>query len=155
MKADDDFQVYKTDNRMMLTELHRAEQSQVAQDAACFEIILIAQQEAEERRFEMMQVQQQATNQMFLQIMGTVANALNPGQLHLHSSMPAWPTTPSPRSIHSAWSLAHPFQSTHPTALLPVNHPCQHRQSESPSKDEHSGTSSNIHDINSKHCYNM
>ncbi|XP_067284760.1 uncharacterized protein [Pseudorasbora parva] len=79
-KADVDIQAYMMDNRRMLTELHRAEQSQVAQDAACFERILKAQQEAEERRFQVMQAQQQATNQMFLQLMGTLASALNPGQ---------------------------------------------------------------------------
>ncbi|XP_016355452.1 uncharacterized protein LOC107698832 isoform X2 [Sinocyclocheilus anshuiensis] len=84
-KADVDIQAYMMDNRMMLTELHRAEQSQVAQEAACFERILKAQQEAEERRFQVMQAQQQATNQMFLQLMGTLASALNPGQPPPHS----------------------------------------------------------------------
>lgn len=139
---------------MMLTELHRAEQSQVAQEAACFERILKAQQEAEERRFQMMQAQQQATNQMFLQLMGTLASALNPGQPPPHSTtVPAWTTTPPPTSIPSAWSLPHLFQ---PTALLPMNNPHHHRQSESPSnQDEHPSTSSIIHDINSTHYYNM
>lgn len=153
-KADVDIQAYMMDNRMMLTELHRAEQSQVAQEAACFERILKAQQEAEERRFQKMQAQQQATNQMFLQLMGTLASALNPGQPPPHSTtVPAWTTTPPPTSIPSAWSLPHLFQ---PTALLPMNNPHHHRQSESPSnQDEHPSTSSIIHDINSTHYYNM
>jgi len=37
------------DNRIMLNELHRAEQTQVAQEASSFERILKAQHEAEER----------------------------------------------------------------------------------------------------------
>ncbi|XP_048048605.1 uncharacterized protein LOC125269701 isoform X2 [Megalobrama amblycephala] len=153
-KADVDIQAYMMDNKTMLTELHRAEQSQVAQEAACFERILKAQQEAEERRFQVMQAQQQATNQMFLQLMGTLASALNPGQPPPHSStMPAWTTTPPPTSIPSAWSLPHLFQ---PTALLPMNDPHHHRQSESPStQEEHPSTSSIIHDINSTYYYKM
>lgn len=111
----DEFQVYMRDNRKMLTELH---QSQVSQEAVCFERILKAQQEAEERRFQIIQAQKQATNQMFMEIMGTLASALNPGQPQPHSSMPAWPTTPPPpTSIPSAWPSSHLFQPTHPTAL--------------------------------------
>ncbi|XP_073722019.1 uncharacterized protein [Misgurnus anguillicaudatus] len=175
-KADDEVQSYMMDNKRMLTDLQRAEESQVAQEAACFERILKAQQEAEERRFQVMQAQQQATNQMFLQLMGTLASALNPGQPHLHAStmpgqpqphpaampsqpqshslqLPAWTTTIPPTSIPSAWSLSQQFQPTQPTALLPVNHPHQHRQSESPStQDEHPSTSSIIH---SAHYYNL
>lgn len=164
-KADDEIQSYMMDNKRMLTDLQRAEESQVAKEAACFERILKAQQEAEERRFQVMQAQQQATNQMFLQLMGTLASALNPGQPHPHAStmpgqpqshslqLPAWTTTMPPASIPSAWSLSQQFQPTQPTALLPVNHPHQHRQSESPStQDEHPSTSSIIH---SAHYYNM
>lgn len=155
-KADDEIQAYMMDNRTMLIELHRAEQSQVAQEAACFERILKAQQEAEERRFQVMQAQQQATNQMFLQLMGTFASALHPGQPTPHpSTMPSRMTTPPPTSIPSTWSLSHLFPPTQPTALLPVNHPHQQRQSECPStQDEHPSTSSIIHDI-STHYYNM
>ncbi|KAJ8353503.1 hypothetical protein SKAU_G00210700 [Synaphobranchus kaupii] len=65
-RADDEFRAYMTDNRRMLEEIRGAEQGQVAQEAATFEWILQAQQEAEERRFRAMQAQQQATNQMFL-----------------------------------------------------------------------------------------
>lgn len=150
-QADDGIEAYMMDNRRMLNELHRAEQIQVAQEASGFERILKAQQEAEERRFLMMHAQQQATNQMFLQLMGTLASALNPDQHQPHSTtMPAW--TPPPTSIPSPWSLSQPF---HPNQL-PVIHPHQHRQSESPStQDEHPSTSSIIHDINSTHYYNM
>ncbi|KAK2823074.1 hypothetical protein Q7C36_019674 [Tachysurus vachellii] len=84
-KADDEIQSYMMDNKRMLTDLQRAEESQVAQEAADFERILKAQQEAEERRFQVMQAQQQATNQLFLQLMGTLASALNPGQPHSHA----------------------------------------------------------------------
>ncbi|XP_016112015.1 uncharacterized protein [Sinocyclocheilus grahami] len=99
-KADVDIQAYMMDNRMMLTELHRAEQSQVAQEAACFERILKEQREAEERRFQVMQAQQRATNQMFLQLMGTLASALNPGQ-----PPPSFLFQPGQRHPHQHQSL--------------------------------------------------
>jgi len=142
---------YVMDNRRMLNEFYRAEQPQVAQEASSFERILKAQHEAEERRFLMMQAQQQTTNQMFLNLMGTIASVLNPDQHQPHSTnMPVWTMTPPPTSIPSPWSQ--PFNPNQ----LPVIRPHQHRQSESPStQDEHPSTSSNIHDINSTHYYNM
>ncbi|XP_036929416.1 uncharacterized protein LOC119005670 [Acanthopagrus latus] len=74
--SDYDFRTHMADSRRMLENIHSAEQSQMTEEAAAFERILRAQQEAEKRRFHPMQAQQQATNQMFLQIMGTLAKAL-------------------------------------------------------------------------------
>ena len=44
--------------------------------------LLKAQQEAEERRFQSMQAQQDANPQIFMQVMGTVLTAMCPGQQH-------------------------------------------------------------------------
>ena len=60
--------------------------------------------EAEERRFQAMQAQQQANNQTFMQLMGTVISALCPGQPH-SSSPPPSVSTLLPRSTPGAWSM--------------------------------------------------
>lgn len=124
----------------------------MTEEAAAFERILRAQQEAEKRRFHPMQAQQQATNQMFLQIMGTLASALHPGQPH-SSTIPPWTTTPPSTSAPSAWSMPQLYQPTQPTDLPPMLTPHQH-QAQSPSpQTEHPNTSSILHEIHSKPDY--
>ncbi|KAK0131412.1 hypothetical protein N1851_033905 [Merluccius polli] len=92
--------------------------------------MLRAQQEAKERRFQAMQAQQQANNQTFMQLMGTVISALCPGQPHSSSPSPSVSTL-LPRSTPGAWSMPQtsvppqPVSSPIPLPMMPAP-PQQH-----------------------------
>lgn len=73
----DQLHLYQAEQKRHLEQIHEAEQNHQARETAALENILRLQQEAEERRFNAMQAQQQASQQMFLQLMGTVVCALN------------------------------------------------------------------------------
>ncbi|XP_055021162.1 uncharacterized protein LOC129412124 [Boleophthalmus pectinirostris] len=112
---DDEVVEYLAQTQKMLHDIQGAEQRRMDQEAASFEKLLKAQQEAEERRFQAMQVQQQATNQMMLQLLSTLVNS----QQHHSSTVPAWNSTTWPMQPH------HPsqaYQQPQPTVEQPVIH---------------------------------
>lgn len=104
----------------MMQEIQGSEQRWLNQESAAFDKLLKAQQEAEERRFQAMQLQQQASNQMILQLVSTLVNS----QQHHSSAMPSWNTT-TPPTTSRAWPKQphHPsqsYQQPQPTVEQPV-----------------------------------
>ncbi|KAK2907367.1 hypothetical protein Q8A67_006352 [Cirrhinus molitorella] len=76
----DGLQAYMAQQSKQLQDMYEAEQKRQAQENTVLENLLRAHQEAEERRFQAMQAQQEANRHMFTQLMATVANALSSGQ---------------------------------------------------------------------------
>ncbi|KAL2082804.1 hypothetical protein ACEWY4_022622 [Coilia grayii] len=117
---DDEVVEYLAESQKMLHEIHEAEQRRMVQEAVAFEKLLKAQQESEERRFQAMQMQQQASNQMILQLVNTLVNS----QHHHPSQVPSWNTT-APPTTSRAWPIQphHPsqaYQQPQPTVEQPV-----------------------------------
>lgn len=83
---DDEVVEYLEESQKMLLEIQGAEQRRVYQETAAFEKLLRAQQETEEQRFQAMQLQQQSSNQMILQLVnnGKFSTSLIPSALLEH-----------------------------------------------------------------------
>ncbi|KAG7255592.1 hypothetical protein CRUP_018681 [Coryphaenoides rupestris] len=58
----------------MMQDIQAAEQRRLEEEATAFERMMRAQRETDERRFQALQAQQQASNQMLLQLVSTLAN---------------------------------------------------------------------------------
>lgn len=87
-QVDDEVVEYMAESRKMLQEIQGAEQRQLDQEyAALYEKLLKAQQESEERQFQAIQLQQQVSNQMILQLASTLVNSQ-----HQSSALPSWNT---------------------------------------------------------------
>ncbi|XP_073729883.1 uncharacterized protein [Misgurnus anguillicaudatus] len=134
---------FMTELKRVMEDIHSAEQRQESH----FERMLKAQLDAEEKRFREMQAQQQATTQMFFQLMGNIASALNPAQPQT-SSVPPWTTTPLPTAPPRAWSVPHQYQQPQPSVPPPAIHSYPHHRG-----DEHTSTASFLHDLNSQGDY--
>ncbi|KAK7175607.1 hypothetical protein R3I93_002515 [Phoxinus phoxinus] len=182
---DSGLQAYMAQQSKQLHEMFEAEQKQQAQENAVLENLLRAHQEAEERRFQAMQAQQEANRQMFTQLVATLANALSSGQSqHPPSQHPPsqHPTHLMPPPTHfipppsqlippapmnstptSAWSIPHPprAQPQQPMALQLMRpsmiRPGEEAQNVS-SVESHGNLpiSAVLHQLNdSEHFYNL
>ncbi len=123
------------ESRRQLDALNKAEENHLAHEAAVFEKMLKAQQEAEESRFQRMQAQQQANYQMLLQVMGSFISALHPGQPTSIASQP-WMPPHVPATTSGAWSVSvspTPLISTTPQPVIPM--PPHEHQSQPASAD--------------------
>lgn len=91
-RADEDFREYMVASKKMMENMMAAEERHVAREEAAFERLLQAQREDSERRFQAMLAQQQATNQMFRNLIDTIAHVGRPSQHHSSStSAPSLP----------------------------------------------------------------
>ncbi|KAL2102331.1 hypothetical protein ACEWY4_001499 [Coilia grayii] len=133
---DDDLRQYMIESRRMMQEIQAVEQRRLEEEAAAFERMMRAQLEADERRFQALQAQQQANNQMFMQLMSTLISVV-PRQ---SQSMSPWTTPPPSR----AWSVPQPYQPQPAAQPLVVPPHPQDAQNQRPS------TSSILHDMNSQ-----
>ncbi|MED6262744.1 hypothetical protein ATANTOWER_025170 [Ataeniobius toweri] len=75
--SDSGLQAYIVQQTKQLQQMFEAEQHRQTQESMAFENLLKAHQEAEDKRFQMMQAQHQAHTQMVSEIMGTVVNLLS------------------------------------------------------------------------------
>ncbi len=121
-QANSGLQAYMAQQSMQLQDMYEAEQKRQAQETTVLEKLLRAHQEAEERRFQAMQAQQEANRHMFTQLVATLAIALSSGQSQHPPSQP--PTQFVPKAQVSsttaiAWSIPLPprAQPQHPMAL--------------------------------------
>ncbi|KAL2077906.1 hypothetical protein ACEWY4_025591 [Coilia grayii] len=85
--SQDELQQLLAEQRQFMKDMMDAERAQRAEEAADFSNMRMAQQEAEERRFQAMQAQHQATNSMFMQVMSNLTRALHQ-QPHYTVPMP-------------------------------------------------------------------
>ncbi|XP_074521445.1 uncharacterized protein LOC141798294 [Halichoeres trimaculatus] len=97
---------YMSEQKKQLDAMIEAEQSHLRHETATFESFLRVQQEAEERRFKALQEQNRENNRMFMQLIGSVMNAV--------SSQTSRPPQPDWMSLQpqTAYSMPHlPTQS--------------------------------------------
>ncbi|XP_062409562.1 uncharacterized protein LOC134100403 [Sardina pilchardus] len=156
-RVDDEVVEYLAESRKMMQEIQGSEQRRLDQESANFDKYLNAQREAEERRFHAMQLQQQASNQMIMQLVSTLVNT----QHHHSSAMPSWNTTTTPTTSRAWPPLPHPpsqsHQQLHPTVeqpVIPQYPPASQYPSASPNpstsqQDNHS-VSSILRDVNTQ-----
>ncbi|KAK7926067.1 hypothetical protein WMY93_008377 [Mugilogobius chulae] len=90
------------------------------QESTCFENFLKMQQQAEEKRFQLLQEQQRANNQMFFQMMGTFLRAAVPQPMTPPPMTQQWmpptpvrpPVWPTPSSLQTSAHTQHTDNSS-------------------------------------------
>ncbi|XP_029940527.1 uncharacterized protein LOC115382778 [Salarias fasciatus] len=99
--TDIDFREYMIACKKMMADMIAAEERHMAREEAAFERLLQAQREDSERTFQAMLAQQQATNQMFMHLIGILTRGISSSQ-QSSSATPASETastsTPSPNA---------------------------------------------------------
>lgn len=160
-----DLQTFLHHQRELLKEFQDSEHNLQQHEMEAFEKCRKASQEAEERRFQALQAQQQATNNMFFQLMGTLISAVSqdkskgPPQSYL-SPPPGGQVMPSPSVSVPQSNLT--LVNLQPQQSLPVHQkplcemmrpPLYHPQSQN---DEQPSLSSLLHEANStQHFFNL
>lgn len=160
-----DLQTFLHHQRELLKEFQESEHNLQQHEMEAFEKCMKASQEAEERRFQALQAQQQATNNMFFQLMGSLISAVGqekskgPPQSYL-SPPPGGPVMPTPSvSVPQSSSTQVNLQ---PQEYIPVDQqpvcemmqpPMYHQQSQN---DGEQPLSSLLHEANStQHFFNL
>ncbi|XP_067284788.1 transcription factor SPT20 homolog [Pseudorasbora parva] len=160
-----DLQTFLHHQRELLKEFQDSEHNLQQHEMEAFEKCMKASQEAEERRFQALQAQQQATNNMFFQLMGTLISAVcqdkskGPPQSYL-SPPPGGPVIPTPSVSVPQSNLTQ--VNLQPQQYIPVHQPSQcemmrpplyHPQSQN---DAEQPLSSLLHEANStQHFFNL
>lgn len=140
------------ESRRQLDALNKAEENHLAQEAAVFEKMLKAQDEAEESRFQRMQAQQQANYQMLIQVMGSFVSVLHPGQPTSIASQ-LWMPPHVPATTSGAWSVSPTLLiSTSPQPVIPMP-PHQHQSQPASADYPQPSVSSMLHDLNRAQYY--
>ncbi|XP_013874664.1 trihelix transcription factor GT-3a, partial [Austrofundulus limnaeus] len=127
-KSDSGLQDFVLQQTKQLQQMLEAEQNRQKQENVVLENLIKAHQEAEEKRFQMMQAQHQAHTQMVSQIMGTVVNLMSFSSQTQNNSTQQTHYYPSQPSSSTHW-LPPASGSTSSSTVSFLQSPQQNTQS--------------------------